>query len=470
MTPQQSNLSASMALSPLDGRYRQRVDGLREFFSEFALSRARVRVEVEWFKRVTKLVEPSLLGTTSMIQKLDAIYQDFSLDDEDQIRKLERQTNHDVKAVEYFVKDQISAIGLVARKELVHFACTSEDITNVAYAMNMTQSRDEFLIPLMSDLISLLADLAEQNAEIAMLSRTHGQPATPTTLGKELIVAATRLTYWCEKLVDVRIRAKFNGAVGNFNAHVSSMADVDWQTTSAQFLRDLGFDQSRWTTQIEPHDWMSDFLNALVGFNQVLLDFDRDIWSYISIGYFKQRVVEGEVGSSTMPHKVNPIDFENSEGNAGVANSLARHLADKLLVSRWQRDLTDSTVLRNLGSVHGYTTLAIDSTAKGIKKLEVDVEQINADLEKAWEVLAEPVQTVMRLESIDNPYEKLKTLTRGQQLSETHFSELISDLAISEESKKRLMALKPSNYIGLAKDLTLSGVAHVRKMVSNWST
>lgn len=460
--------SPSGAISPLDGRYHQKVDELRHYCSEFALSRARVRVEVEWFKRLLGSVASSSLPSAEELSDLDKVYLEFNLDDEKRIRHLERQTNHDVKAVEYFVKERVAALGLSDVKELVHFACTSEDITNVAYALNLDRARTEVLIPRLLSLLKSITDLAESHAGTAMLARTHGQAASPTTLGKELVTTATRLQYWSARIANVSVKAKFNGAVGNFNAHATAFPEIDWEGFTADFLRDLGLEQNRWTTQIEPHDWLSDWLNAIVGFNQVLLDFDRDIWGYISIGYFKQQMVEGEVGSSTMPHKVNPIDFENSEGNLGIASAIARHLSEKLLVSRWQRDLSDSTALRNIGSVLGHTTLAIDSCVKGIGKLEVDSKRIYADLDQSWEVLAEPLQTLMRQHGVQDPYETLKELTRGESLDEHRYVQMLEDLPLDAERKKSLTELTPHNYVGLAEQLTLAGVTVVREAIAQW--
>ncbi|MCY4096236.1 MAG: adenylosuccinate lyase [Gammaproteobacteria bacterium] len=461
--------SELLAVSPIDGRYRRHVAELATICSEFGLIHRRVAVEIEWLKYL--VVDLRLIGDTNLgsqqISSLQAIQTDFSTVDAERIRAIERTTNHDVKAVEYYVKEALERANLNAIKEYVHFACTSEDINNLAYAMMFRDARRDVLLPLMVDLTREILGLAAAHIETPMLSRTHGQTASPTTLGKELVNVAARLTQWAERFNDVPIQAKINGAVGNFNAHVAAAPEIDWQTVSSTFVAALGFTPNPYTTQIEPHDWMAEYLNALAGFNQVILDFDRDVWGYISLGYFKQKQIEGEVGSSTMPHKVNPIDFENSEGNVGIANALARHLADKLLISRWQRDLTDSTVLRNAGMVFGHTAIAIKSAVRGIKKLEVNHELLVEDLNKAWEVLSEAVQTVMRRHGHPDPYETVKDITRGRQLSESLYMEVLDELPLDEQLRSQLKVMHPSRYIGLATQLADDGIHELTVRLQN---
>lgn len=469
MNSEKPFLYTTGAISPLDGRYAERLASLRDYCSEYALMQNRVRVEIAWFRLIVKELDDPTDEELKALRSLETVWKNLNMDDIEEIRQIELKTNHDVKAVEYFVKDRVKKAGLEEFKELVHFACTSEDITNVAYALCLNGARDRVLVPRMMELMGVLSDQSESFCATAMLSRTHGQTASPTTLGKEIINFAIRMIGWTERFMEVKPVAKMNGAVGNFNAHVASAPDTDWKTLTRDFLKNLGLVQNNWTTQIEPHDWIAQYLNELVGFNQVLLDLNRDVWSYISLGYFKQRLTEGEVGSSTMPHKVNPIDFENSEGNIGIANATARHLADKLLVSRWQRDLSDSTAMRNLGVVLGHSLIGIESTLKGMRKLEVDQERIESDLEGSWEVLAEPVQTVMRLEFVDEPYEQLKELTRGQQLDESRYLELINELPLEEESRKRLAAFTPKSYTGLARQLAMQGVDFVRAKIVEWT-
>lgn len=449
-----------LAVSPLDGRYRRHVTELAPICSEFGLIHRRVAVEVEWLKFLVvdlRLVDNASLDADQQ-DALRAVQTEFTKADAERIRTIEREINHDVKAVEYFVKEALEAMNLERLKEFVHFACTSEDINNLAYAMMLRDARHDVLLPLMVDVAREILKFASNHLETPMLSRTHGQTASPTTLGKELVNVAARLTQWTEIFSKVAIQAKINGAVGNFNAHIAAAPEIDWATASESFIASLGFSPNPYTTQIEPHDWIAEYLNALAGFNQVLLDFDRDVWGYIALGYFKQKQVDGEVGSSTMPHKVNPIDFENSEGNIGVANALSRHLADKLLISRWQRDLTDSTALRNVGAVFGHSVIAIRSTSRGIKKLEVNKELIAKDLDEAWEVLSEAVQTAMRKQGISEPYEIVKEITRGKQLTESLYAEMLDELPLDPELRSELRAMHPSKYIGLAPQLGDKGI------------
>ena len=468
MAEADSNLNL-LAVSPVDGRYRRKVEALSETCSEFGLIRYRVGVEVAWLRFLVqdlRLVRQHALNE-AQLQVLSSIYDSFSLDDAQRVRAIENETNHDVKAVEYFIKESLIQAGLSEISELVHFACTSEDINNVAYALMLRDVRRDTLTASMTQVIEKLMELAVEHADTPMLSRTHGQTASPTTLGKELVNVGARLLSWTEVLSRVAIRAKMNGAVGNFNAHATVVPEVDWPTASKSFIESLGFESNPYTTQIEPHDWITEYLNALVGFNQVLLDFDRDVWAYISIGYFKQKQIEGEVGSSTMPHKVNPIDFENSEGNIGIANALARHLADKLQISRWQRDLTDSTALRNLGVVFGHSLIAMSSTVRGMGKLEVDRQKMAADLDDAWEVLAEPVQTMMRLHGLPNPYETVKAVTRGKQMNEQLYRQMVTALGLDQDLREQLLALTPARYIGLAANLATSGIEEIKARLTS---
>jgi adenylosuccinate lyase len=444
------------AISPLDGRYRNRLTQLAELVSELALQRYRVRIELRWFQHLAgenTITELPSLNATSR-QAIDAIEARFGPPDGARIKEIERTTNHDVKAVEYFVKEKLSELPeLASHIEFVHFACTSEDINNLAHALTLKEARDVLILPQMQTLIDAVATAAAQYAGVAMLSRTHGQAASPTTMGKELANVAKRLERQRDAFQAVEILGKFNGAVGNFNAHVAAYPAVDWPRVSRDFVDSLGLGYNLFTTQIEPHDYMAEYFHALSRFNQVLLDFNRDIWGYISIGYFGQRRVEGETGSSTMPHKVNPIDFENSEGNLGLANAVMLHLAEKLPVSRWQRDLSDSTVLRNLGVALGYCVVAYDSALRGIAKLELNRAAIAEDLEASWEVLAEAVQTVMRKHGLQEPYEQLKRATRGQQLDRTTFAALLKSLPLPDDARASLAALTPDQYTGLAAEL-----------------
>ncbi len=441
------------AISPLDGRYRNRLTQLAELVSELALQRYRVRIELRWFQHLaderTIAELPSFSATAR--KAIDAIDADFGAADGARIKEIERTTNHDVKAVEYFVKEKLSELAeLAPHIEFVHFACTSEDINNLAHALTLKEARDDLVLPQMQTLIDAMATAAARYADVAMLSRTHGQAASPTTMGKELTNVVKRLERQRDAFRAVEILGKFNGAVGNFNAHVAAYPAVDWPRVSRAFVESLGLGYNLYTTQIEPHDYMAEYFHALSRFNQVLLDFNRDVWGYISIGYFAQRRVEGETGSSTMPHKVNPIDFENSEGNLGLANAVMLHLAEKLPISRWQRDLSDSTVLRNLGVALGYCIVAYDSALRGIGKLELNRAAIAQDLETSWEVLAEAVQTVMRKHGLQEPYEQLKRATRGQQLDRTTFAALLKSLPLPADARASLAALTPDQYIGLA--------------------
>jgi adenylosuccinate lyase len=441
------------ALSPADGRYADKVDGLRDLFSEYGLIRFRVLVEVRWLQWLSDHPAIAELGSLSSVMKdvLNHLVDDFSLDDAERVKAIEATTNHDVKAVEYFIREKLGeGPETEVLKDFLHFACTSEDINNLSYALILRAARRESLIPVMRELRHKLRGLAHDYAGIAMLSRTHGQTASPTTLGKELANVVARLTRAEEQFNAVTILGKFNGAVGNYNAHSVAYPDVDWREVSHGFVASLGVEPNPYTTQIEPHDWTAEYCHALIRYNTILIDFARDIWSYISLGYFRQKVAEGEVGSSTMPHKVNPIDFENAEGNLGMANALLGHFAEKLPVSRWQRDLTDSTVQRNLGVAAGYIVIALKSLLKGVGKLQVDKAAIHADVTAAWEVLAEALQTVMRRYGIPEPYEKLKALTRGRAVTREILVEFIGTLDIPEEERSRLLELRPEHYVGLA--------------------
>ncbi len=445
-----------LAVSALDGRYRAKVGDLSTVVSEYGLMRYRVLVEVRWFAHLAEQPGIPEIAPLSSQQAsaLGGIAADFTLVDAERIKEIEGVTNHDVKAVEYFVKERLAGIeGLSANLEFVHFACTSEDINNLAYALMTREARDHVLIPAMETLISRIETMAVAHADLPMLARTHGQTASPTTLGKELRNVSVRLRRQQRAVADNEILGKMNGAVGNFNAHTIAYPDLDWPAISEDFVRNLGLLPNKHTTQIEPHDYLAELFHALMRFNQVLLDFDRDLWSYISIDYFKQRKVEGETGSSTMPHKVNPIDFENSEGNLGIANALFEHMAAKLPVSRWQRDLSDSTVLRNLGSALGHSLIAYQATLKGLDRLEVNAAAITEDLARSWEVLAEAVQTVMRRYGLPEPYEQLKKATRGRQLDAALYREILQALDLPKAVTSDLEALTPADYTGLAPRL-----------------
>ena len=448
-------LNALTAISPVDGRYGSKTSALRPIFSEFGLIRCRVLVEVRWLQQLAAnegIVEvPSFSSAANA--KLESIITEFSLADAERIKTIERTTNHDVKAVEYFLKEQITGHQELEQvSEFIHFACTSEDINNLAYGLMLKTGRDQVLVPLLEKMVAAIAGLAHQYADMPMLSRTHGQTASPSTMGKEMANVVDRLRRQVHQLQQVDILGKINGAVGNYNAHLSAYPDLDWEANARHFVTGLGLEWNPYTTQIEPHDYIADLFDALVRFNTILMDFNRDIWGYISLGYFKQKTIAGEIGSSTMPHKVNPIDFENSEGNLGIANAILAHLARKLPISRWQRDLTDSTVLRNLGVGLGHGLIAYEATLKGIGKLEINELRLAQDLDQAWEVLAEPIQTVMRRYGIEKPYEKLKELTRGKTITRQAMSEFIDGLAIPEQEKVRLKALSPAAYTGNAAD------------------
>ena len=445
------------ALSPLDGRYQSKVEVLRPFFSEFALIRYRVRVEVEWLKALSheSAIEEIAPFSAATISVLDEVAATFSVADAMQVKVIEARTNHDVKAVEYWLKQRFAANAEVQRAaEFIHFACTSEDINNLSYALMLRDALDAVIVPALTRLESELRQLAHQLADVPMLSHTHGQPASPTTLGKEMANVYYRLKRARQRVEAVELLGKMNGAVGNYNAHLSAYPEIDWEAFAKRFVENLGLAFNPYTIQIEPHDYLAELCDALARFNTILIDLDRDLWGYISLGYFRQRVNAGEVGSSTMPHKVNPIDFENSEGNLGLANALLRHLAEKLPVSRWQRDLTDSTVLRNLGVAFGYALLAYESCLRGLGKLEVNRAALAADLDAAWEVLAEPIQTVMRRYGIANPYEQLKELTRGKDgIDQSALRSFIEGLAIPKDAKEALLRLTPATYIGMAAKL-----------------
>jgi len=447
------------ALSPVDGRYAARCDELRALFSEAGLIGARVRVEVAWLYALASpggLAEMHGLGAEDLALAT-AIAEQFSEADALEIKAIERETNHDVKAIEYFLKRRLGAhAAWTSRLEFVHFACTSEDINNLAYGVLALEARDRVLLPRLDSLLATLRTMAHAHADDAMMSRTHGQPATPTTLGKEVAVFVHRLRLARETLSRVPVRGKINGAVGNFNAHVAACPDVDWPALGRRLVESLGLEWNPYTTQIEPHDWMAEYFDALARCNTVLLDLCRDFWGYVSLGYFRQKVVAGEVGSSTMPHKVNPIDFENAEGNFGLANALLRFMAEKLPVSRWQRDLTDSTVQRNIGVALAHSDVAVQSVARGLARLAVDRAQLQSDLDANWELLAEPIQTVMRRYAVPEAYEQLKELTRGRRVDARAVADFVDQLPIPAAEKLRLRSLTPATYIGLAARLARS--------------
>ncbi|WP_412972903.1 adenylosuccinate lyase [Glaciecola sp. MF2-115] len=445
------NLSALSALSPVDGRYGSKTKELREYFSEYGLIKQRVIVEVRWLQALAKhqdIVEVPAFSE-SADQVLNNIVDNFSEGDAQRIKDIEATTNHDVKAVEYFLKERVADNAEIqAINEFIHFACTSEDINNLSHALMLKGGRDEVLLPYCDKLISELTRLAKEYKSIPMMARTHGQPASPTTMGKEMANVAMRLKRQRAQIAGVELLGKINGAVGNYNAHLSAYPNTDWHAFAEQFVSGLGITWNPFTTQIEPHDYIAELYDAIARFNTILIDFDRDIWGYIALGHFKQRTIAGEIGSSTMPHKVNPIDFENSEGNLGIANAILGHLATKLPVSRWQRDLTDSTVLRNLGVGLGYAVIAYQATLKGISKLQVNEASLRAELDNNWELLAEPIQTVMRRYGIEKPYEKLKELTRGKKVNALVMAEFIDKLELPEEVKVELKQLSPETYIG----------------------
>jgi adenylosuccinate lyase len=448
------DLNSLTAVSPIDGRYGSKTDELRPIFSEFGLIRHRVLVEVRWLQALaddeTVHEVPPLSEHARHI--LDRIVENFCEEDAHRVKNIERTTNHDVKAVEYFLKEKIAGNEeLESISEFIHFACTSEDINNLAYGLMLREGRGQILLPRMDEVISAIRDMSHAQAGVPMLSRTHGQPASPTTLGKEMANIAYRLQHQREQVATVQLRGKINGAVGNYNAHMCAYPELDWPDFTRRFVDSIGLAWNPYTIQIEPHDYMAELFDALARFNTILIDFCRDVWSYISLGYYRQRTVAGEVGSSTMPHKVNPIDFENAEGNLGIANALFQHLAAKLPISRWQRDLTDSTVLRNLGVGIGHMSIALQSLNRGISKLEVDRERLAADLDANWEVLAEAVQTVMRRFGVEKPYEKLKELTRGHTVSQEDLHRFIDTLEIPSEARAELRRLTPASYLGNAE-------------------
>jgi adenylosuccinate lyase len=450
-----SALSTLTAISPVDGRYGSKVGVFRDIFSEYGLIRNRVTVEIRWLQKlaahpgVTEV--PALSADANAV--LDRMVSEFNLADAERIKAIESTTNHDVKAVEYFIKEKIEQVPeLLAVTEFVHFACTSEDINNLSHALMLREGLDHGLLPAMTRVIDRLAELSHDHATQPMLSRTHGQTASPTTVGKEFANVVHRLRRQIRQIEAVELLGKINGAVGNYNAHISAYPSIDWAANAREFIESLGLDWNPYTTQIEPHDYIAELYDAIARFNTILIDLDRDIWGYISLGYFKQKTVAGEVGSSTMPHKVNPIDFENSEGNLGIANALFSHLSAKLPISRWQRDLTDSTVLRNLGVGFAHSLIAYEATLKGLGKLELNAARLNDDLNHAWEVLAEPIQTVMRRYNIEKPYEKLKDLTRGKAMTPELIKAFVESLDIPDAAKKGLMALTPGTYVGNAAD------------------
>lgn len=443
------------ALSPLDGRYASRCNDLRGLLSEAGFMAHRVEVEVAWLIALSKANLPELPVFSQAAQdQLTRLVEQFSESDAQRIKDIEKITNHDVKAVEYWLKEQVeSNAELKVAAEFIHFACTSEDINNTSHALMLIRAREQVIVPQLQAVCNEIKAKAHEYADQPLLSRTHGQPASPTTMGKEFANVAARLQRAIDAVVAVQPLAKLNGATGNYNAHLSAYPEIDWPTFSKEVLNGLGLVQNEYTIQIEPHDWMAELFDAVARANTILLDFNRDIWGYIALGYFKQRLKEGEIGSSTMPHKVNPIDFENSEGNLGLANAVLRHLSEKLPISRWQRDLTDSTVLRNLGVGFGYSVVSYDSCMRGLGKLELNAAAINEDLDNCWEVLAEPVQTVMRRYGIENPYEQLKELTRGRGINQAGLREFISGLDLPQKTKEDLLAMTPRSYIGLAAEL-----------------
>lgn len=450
-------LSALTAVSPIDGRYARATAPYREIFSEYGLMRHRVEVEVRWLQCLAAHPDiPEVPPFSESSQKLlNDLVANFNLADAERIKEIEATTNHDVKAVEYFIKERIREAGadeLIAVEEYVHFACTSEDINNLSHALMLRTGRDKVLVPQQTAIVEAIRALAIQFADQPMLSRTHGQTASPTTVGKEMANVVVRLERQLKQIKAIEILGKINGAVGNYNAHLAAYPNVDWPATAQKFVEGLGLKWNPYTTQIEPHDYMAELFDAISRFNTILIDFNRDIWGYISLGYFKQKTKAGEVGSSTMPHKVNPIDFENSEGNLGLANAIFGHLAQKLPISRWQRDLTDSTVLRNMGVGFAYSEIAYASCLKGIGKLELNVPRLEEDLNAAWEVLAEPIQTIMRRYKVEQPYEKLKELTRGQVITAQVMADFIEQLDVPEEAKEAMRKLTPLNYTGNASE------------------
>lgn len=458
-------LSTLTAISPIDGRYARHTALLREYCSEFGLIRYRVVVEVRWLMQLADEASIAEVKTLSAADKkfLESLISEFSLQDAERIKEIEKTTNHDVKAVEYFLQEKLrehngsnASSELAATIPFLHFACTSEDINNTAYALMVRDTRDKVLAPLIESVINALRSQAQEFASVSMLARTHGQTASPTTVGKEIANVVARIERQFSALNNGAILGKFNGAVGNYNAHVAAYPEADWPEISGRFLRGLDLEPNPLTTQIEPHDFLAELFDTLARLNTILIDYSRDTWGYISLGYFRQKKIAGEIGSSTMPHKVNPIDFENAEGNFGLANALLTHLAQKLPISRWQRDLTDSTVLRNLGSAFAYSVIALNSLAKGISKLQLDEQRLAQDLDNSWEILAEPIQTVMRRYGIEDSYEKLKELTRGEEINKEVIHGFLETLALPAPEIARLKAMTPENYIGLAAELATS--------------
>ena len=450
-------LSALTAISPVDGRYQNKTDVLRPIFSEYGLFRYRVLVEVEWLKKLSKnsSIKEIESFSTSSTSLLNNIKDNFSIADAERIKEIEKTTNHDMKAVEYFIREKIQSDSKLKNiSQFIHFACTSEDINNLSYALMLKDVRESILVPKLQKLVTILEKMSADYSSIPMISRTHGQTASPTTLGKEMAVYVHRLNRQNNQLKNIELLGKLNGAVGNFNAHFSAYPDIDWMTLSKEFVEELGLTWNPLTTQIESHDYMAEYFHVLIRSNTILIDLCRDLWGYISLGYFKLKLIKGEVGSSTMPHKINPIDFENSEGNFGFANSLLEHLAMKLPTSRWQRDLTDSTVLRNTGVGIAHSVIALDSCIAGLSKIDVDTEIINQDLENSWEVLTEAIQTVMRCYNIEGAYEKLKEISRGNEISRETLHNFIEKLDIPNDAKSRLKNLTPSNYLGNAETQT----------------
>lgn len=447
-------LSALTAISPVDGRYQNKTDVLRPIFSEYGLFRFRVLVEIEWLKKLSK--NPNIKEiesfSASSISLLDNIKNNFSIDDAKQIKKIEKITNHDMKAVEYFIREKIQSDPKLKNvSQFIHFACTSEDINNLSYALMLKDARENILLPKLQKLIIILQEMSDSYASIPMLSRTHGQTASPTTLGKEMAIYVYRALRQMKQFENIELLGKLNGAVGNFNAHFAAYPDINWMSLSKEFIEELGLTWNPYTTQIESHDYMAEYFHTLARTNTILIDLCRDLWGYISLGYFNLKPIKGEVGSSTMPHKVNPIDFENAEGNFGIADSIFEHLAMKLPTSRWQRDLSDSTVLRNAGVGIAHTIIAFDSTVAGLSKIDINKDVIHEDLKDSWEVLTEPIQTVMRRYNIDNAYEKLKELSRGQKINKEILHNFIEQLDIPDDAKSKLKELNPSNYLGNAE-------------------
>lgn len=446
--------STLTALSPVDGRYASKVEALRPIFSEYGLIKYRVTVEVRWLQMLAAengITEVPALSDDAN-QRLNAIVDDFDVADAERVKAIESTTNHDVKAVEYLLKEKVANNPELAKvTEFIHFACTSEDINNLSHGLMLDSAREQVLVPVMQQIVDAVKAKAKEYKSVAMMARTHGQPATPTTMGKEFANVAVRLQRQLEQVKSVRLMGKINGAVGNYNAHLAAYPNVDWHSLSERFVNSLGLDWNAYTTQIEPHDYVAELFDAVARFNTVLIDFDRDVWGYIALNHFKQKTIAGEVGSSTMPHKVNPIDFENSEGNLGIANAVMSHLAQKLPISRWQRDLTDSTVLRNLGVGIAHAVIAYHATLKGLSKLEVNEDVLARELDANWELLAEPVQTVMRRYGVEKPYEKLKELTRGKRITPADLAAFIDALDLPQAAKDEMKALSPATYIGRAE-------------------